>query len=47
MKRKAMGRCEAAGAQVLWGPYDGKGRSNAMVRFPGGYVAEPRQSSDL
>ncbi|MBU3870731.1 glyoxalase [Streptomyces sp. 4503] len=40
-------KAEAAGAQVLWGPYDGKGRSNAMVRFPGGYVAELHQGSDL
>ncbi|MFD4511134.1 glyoxalase [Streptomyces sp. NPDC058457] len=39
-------KAEAAGAQVLWGPYDGKSRSNAMVQFPGGYVAELHQDRD-
>ncbi|MFK4272758.1 glyoxalase [Streptomyces milbemycinicus] len=33
-------KAEAAGAKVLWGPYASQGRSNAVVRFPGGYVAE-------
>ncbi|MEU6200672.1 glyoxalase [Streptomyces sp. NPDC047061] len=36
-------KAEAAGARVLWGPYDGKGRDTAMVQFPGGYVAELHQ----
>ncbi|MGY5122651.1 glyoxalase [Streptomyces sp. 900105755] len=38
-------KAEAAGARVLWGPYDGKGRDTAMVQFPGGYVAELHQGS--
>ncbi|WP_225823555.1 glyoxalase [Streptomyces naphthomycinicus] len=33
-------KAEAAGAKVLWGPYAADGRADAMVRFPGGYVAE-------
>jgi hypothetical protein len=33
-------KAEAGGAKVLWGPYSAEGRSSAMVRFPGGYVAE-------
>ncbi|MEW1677862.1 glyoxalase [Streptomyces noursei] len=39
-------KAEAAGAKVLWGPYTGHGRSNAVVRFPGGYVAELHQNGD-
>ncbi|WP_259316409.1 VOC family protein [Kitasatospora xanthocidica] len=33
-------RAEAAGASVLSGPVRADGRDSAMVRFPGGYVAE-------
>ncbi|MBO1414764.1 glyoxalase [Streptomyces sp. FH025] len=33
-------RATAAGASVLWGPVTTGGRTSAMVRFPGGYVAE-------
>ncbi|MEU3955590.1 glyoxalase [Streptomyces achromogenes] len=33
-------KAEAGGAKVLWGPYSAEDRSSAMVRFPGGYVAE-------
>ncbi|WTO33075.1 glyoxalase [Streptomyces achromogenes] len=33
-------KAEAGGAKVLWGPYSAEGRCSAMVRFPGGYVAE-------
>ncbi|MCZ0204464.1 glyoxalase [Streptomyces sp. UMAF16] len=33
-------KAEAGGAKVLWGPYSAEGHSSAMVRFPGGYVAE-------
>ncbi|MFE7313332.1 VOC family protein [Streptomyces sp. NPDC057555] len=33
-------RAKAAGASVLWGPVSVSGRDSAMVRFPGGYVAE-------
>ncbi|MCS0600047.1 glyoxalase [Streptomyces sp. LP11] len=39
-------KAEAAGARVLWGPYAAHGRSHAMVRFPGGYVAELHQRDD-
>ncbi|MFE6741698.1 glyoxalase [Streptomyces tubercidicus] len=39
-------KAEAAGAKVLWGPYTARGCSNAMVQFPGGYVAELHQDSD-
>jgi predicted enzyme related to lactoylglutathione lyase len=41
-----LGKAEAAGAKVLWGPYAAKGRSSAMVRFPGGYVAELHQGGE-
>ncbi|MFJ4950540.1 hypothetical protein [Streptomyces sp. NPDC088760] len=33
-------RAGAAGARVLWGPYTAGRRPEAMMRFPGGYVAE-------
>ncbi|MFE4512985.1 VOC family protein [Kitasatospora sp. NPDC056783] len=33
-------RAKGAGASVLWGPVTAGGRGSAMVRFPGGYVAE-------
>ncbi|MFE4330533.1 glyoxalase [Streptomyces sp. NPDC056831] len=39
-------KAEAAGAKVLWGPNAAEGRSNAMVQFPGGYVAELHEGSD-
>ncbi|MGW2373877.1 MULTISPECIES: VOC family protein [Kitasatospora] len=35
-----LGRARAAGATVLSGPVRADGRESAMVRFPGGYVAE-------
>ncbi|MFY4716936.1 VOC family protein [Streptomyces sp. LaBMicrA B280] len=41
-----LSRAEATGAEVLWGPYASGGRRSAMVRFPGGYVAELHQGSD-
>ncbi|MGW8399599.1 glyoxalase [Streptomyces lydicus] len=37
-------KAEDAGAKMLWGPYTSQGRTSAMVRFPGGYVAELHQS---
>ncbi|MFF4219501.1 VOC family protein [Streptomyces nondiastaticus] len=33
-------RAKDAGASVLWGPVSAGGRDSAMVRFPGGYIAE-------
>ncbi|WBO68793.1 glyoxalase [Streptomyces camelliae] len=39
-------KAEAAGAKVLWGPYTSRGRTSAMVQFPGGYVAELHQGDD-
>ncbi|WP_377273054.1 glyoxalase [Peterkaempfera sp. SMS 1(5)a] len=33
-------RARAAGAVVLWGPRRAAGRDSAVVKFPGGYVAE-------
>ncbi|MET8627145.1 glyoxalase [Kitasatospora sp. NPDC004669] len=33
-------RAKAAGASVLWGPVTVGSRASAMVRFPGGYIAE-------
>ncbi|MFG2881109.1 glyoxalase [Streptomyces sp. NPDC048297] len=39
-------KAKAAGAKVLWGPYTSHGRSQAMVSFPGGYVAELHQDGD-
>ncbi|MFG3357487.1 VOC family protein [Streptomyces griseofuscus] len=41
-----LSRAEAAGAEMLWGPYASGGRRSAMVQFPGGYVAELHQGSD-
>jgi hypothetical protein len=38
-------KAKAAGAQVLWGPYDGPGLDTAILRFPGGYIAEVHQGS--
>jgi hypothetical protein len=35
-----LAKAKAAGVQVLTGPYSADGRQAAMVRFPGGYVAE-------
>lgn len=37
-------KARAAGATVLIEPYDADGRTAAMVRFPGGYVAEIHQT---
>src|SRR5262249_16944078 len=37
---ETLAKATAAGATVLWGPYEGEGRASAMVRFPGGYIAE-------
>ncbi|MET8562624.1 hypothetical protein ABZV75_19220 [Streptomyces flaveolus] len=36
----------ATGAKVLWGPYASRGRSSAMVEFPGGYVAELHEGGE-
>ncbi|MBL1093347.1 MULTISPECIES: glyoxalase [Streptomyces] len=36
-------KAKEAGAKMLWGPYTSEGRTSAMVRFPGGYVAELHQ----
>ncbi|MFF8374294.1 glyoxalase [Streptomyces lydicus] len=36
-------KAEDAGAKMLRGPYSSEGRTSAMVRFPGGYVAELHQ----
>jgi len=35
-----LAKAKAAGATVLWGPHFSAGRNSAIVRFPGGYVAE-------
>ncbi|GAA2712065.1 MULTISPECIES: glyoxalase [Streptomyces] len=35
-----LSRARSAGAEVLWGPTATSDRESAMVRFPGGYVAE-------
>jgi hypothetical protein len=36
----ALKRAKAAGATVLWGPVSVTDRNSAVVKFPGGYVAE-------
>lgn len=41
----ALGKARAAGATVLIEPYEADGRMAAMVRFPGGYIAEIHQAS--
>jgi hypothetical protein len=33
-------KAKAAGAAVLWGPVSVTGRDSAVVKFPGGYIAE-------
>jgi hypothetical protein len=38
--KATLAKAEAAGVKTLAGPYDAGGRTSAMVRFPGGYVAE-------
>ncbi|MEU8760079.1 glyoxalase [Streptomyces sp. NPDC048659] len=38
-----LSKARAAGAQIVWGPYTGTARKNAMVRFPGDYIAELHQ----
>jgi hypothetical protein len=35
-----LSKARAAGVDILAGPYSGGGRDAAMVRFPGGYIAE-------
>ncbi|MGW5232562.1 hypothetical protein ACWEQU_09725 [Streptomyces nodosus] len=35
-----LAKAKSAGATVLWGPHRAAGRNSALVRFPGGYVAE-------
>jgi hypothetical protein len=35
-----LAKATAAGATVLWGPYSSAARHSAIVRFPGGYIAE-------
>lgn len=39
-------RATAAGAETLVPPYDAGGRQAAMVRFPGGYIAEIHQLTE-
>jgi hypothetical protein len=36
-------RAKAAGAKVLWGPYRWAHGDSAILRFPGGYIAEVHQ----
>ena len=33
-------KAKTAGASLLWGPYDAGDRSEAILQFPGGYIAE-------
>jgi hypothetical protein len=35
-----LAKAKTAGASVLWGPYDAGDRSESIVQFPGGYIAE-------
>jgi hypothetical protein len=37
---ETIARAKAAGVSVLSGPYSSDGRSEALVQFPGGYIAE-------
>ena len=37
---ETLAKAKAAGVEVLDGPYVSDGRNSAMVRFPGGYIAE-------
>jgi hypothetical protein len=38
-------KARAAGAQVLWGPYHDRALDTAILKFPGGYIAEVHQDS--
>ncbi|MBV8444584.1 MAG: glyoxalase [Candidatus Dormibacteraeota bacterium] len=38
-----LAKAKAAGAQVLWGPYDSPAIDTAIVQFPGGFIAEIHQ----
>jgi hypothetical protein len=37
---KTLAKAQKAGVEVLAGPFEADGRGIAMVRFPGGYIAE-------
>jgi len=37
---ETIAKARAAGVSVLSGPYSSDGRSEALVQFPGGYIAE-------
>ena len=37
---ETIAKAKAAGVSVLSGPYSSDGRSEALVQFPGGYIAE-------
>ena len=38
-----LAKAKAAGARVLWGPYNSAAIDTAIVQFPGGYIAEIHQ----
>jgi hypothetical protein len=38
-------KAKAAGATVLWGPYESSALDSAIVEFPGGYIAEIHQGA--
>ena len=40
-----LSRARAAGVETLVAPHDEGGRSSALVRFPGGYIAEMHQAA--
>jgi hypothetical protein len=40
-----LAKAKAAGATVLWGPYDSPALDSAIVEFPGGYIAEIHQGA--
>ncbi|MFC0112386.1 hypothetical protein [Kibdelosporangium aridum] len=37
---QTLAKARTAGATVLWGPYAGRDRSSAIVKFPGGHIVE-------
>jgi hypothetical protein len=39
-----LARARSAGAKVVWGPYHSATADTAMVKFPGGYIAEVHQA---
>jgi hypothetical protein len=40
-----LAKAQTAGVETLVAPHDASGRTTAIVRFPGGYIAEIHQAA--